>query len=1094
MEAALEGLVGASASTRANVSQNKEKRSKRVKWTDAEVAALREGVERYGEGRWAVILREYAARFDAVRISVDLKDKWRNLFKAHRTPVSLPPEPPAHVELPSTHDHAVKEDPPIVPAKPEQLLHVPESPAYVYHPTVHAASPNIVQATEGLPFAQETAAQEHVVVAPNTELPDASAGPEGVQVEPRAAEHDDDVIPDDALQDPAQPQVDPGVVAQDDVMQDVHSRPVEAESVPIHPMHHAEYEQQQLQHSDMASAQMDQPEQGSEMDPAQMEQPAVDSTHSTERVGVADHQLHQSDYGQQQLQQAQMPPEEMEQSETHSVQMQQAEVQQSEMHSVPMEQAEMHSVQMQPEMQQTELQQEEMHSVQMQHSDMQPAEMHSVQMQQSGMHSVPMEQAEIHSVHMQQSDLHSVEMQQSELQPSEMHSVHIQQAAMHSVEMQQPELHSVEIQHSEIHSVQMQQSEMEQRMSSTRMETDEAQSDLPLDLSSQDMEQEQLPEQQLEALGNHQELTPEDGAGQIEEPELGEEQDEAMNLEGQVEMEQEGVLQEEGGIAQHGDQVPEEGVQHLEHQDLNEHRGESIRMEEQVEMEQEAFQEEGEIARHDTLQPQQGGGHPEHQELDGQEVKSMMVEEQVTVAQGGELQEAVESAEHGGIEPQQTEERLEQQEQDGQDTESIPMEEEVEMEQDRELQDKMVEASALEPARDGEHLEQQAGIAADDLGELVEHHFAEHGNLQPEEMGSQQGLDEQGGEAIEIGQEQMEQAEGLGAREEGDIEQRDGESLDDVQHDMMEHGVELGDEPQLDEQNQSLERHDVGERDGREIDGGVSQDVEGDTDGVQQNEESLEEVHHSYSRNGDASEADGPQQVDEQVQQNGHYVGEQDGHQHEEEDGHQREEEDGQCVENGGHAADVQLFDEEEGQLTDAHAGDNLDEEGRHDATDGHGDDQVEEQSFDQVGDRQDEGDRDRRGTDEENGQVVEGQEELGGAGSVKDGKLLTQNGEMGNMHQVLQVSQLIGLEGTQKDRDSHVNGMVEKCNEVEQLGDNGEIVGEGEKDLENGAMGDELTRCSKRGREKLEVRKGEGCHLRNGVSDDRKRSKVGRD
>lgn len=67
---------------RANVSQNRSKRLRRVKWRKHEVEALKKGVERYGIGRWAVILREYAKDFDPVRISVDLKDKWRNIFKA----------------------------------------------------------------------------------------------------------------------------------------------------------------------------------------------------------------------------------------------------------------------------------------------------------------------------------------------------------------------------------------------------------------------------------------------------------------------------------------------------------------------------------------------------------------------------------------------------------------------------------------------------------------------------------------------------------------------------------------------------------------------------------------------------------------------------------------------------------------------------------------------------------------------------------------------------------------------------------------------------------------------------------------------------
>lgn len=75
------GVFAESASTRANVSQTKEKRAQRVKWRPEEIVALHKGVEKHGAGRWAVILREFAADFDPVRISVDLKDKWRNLAK-----------------------------------------------------------------------------------------------------------------------------------------------------------------------------------------------------------------------------------------------------------------------------------------------------------------------------------------------------------------------------------------------------------------------------------------------------------------------------------------------------------------------------------------------------------------------------------------------------------------------------------------------------------------------------------------------------------------------------------------------------------------------------------------------------------------------------------------------------------------------------------------------------------------------------------------------------------------------------------------------------------------------------------------------------
>jgi hypothetical protein len=46
------------------------------------IIALHRWVENHGDGRWAVIVLEFAEEFDPVRISVDLKDKWRNLAKA----------------------------------------------------------------------------------------------------------------------------------------------------------------------------------------------------------------------------------------------------------------------------------------------------------------------------------------------------------------------------------------------------------------------------------------------------------------------------------------------------------------------------------------------------------------------------------------------------------------------------------------------------------------------------------------------------------------------------------------------------------------------------------------------------------------------------------------------------------------------------------------------------------------------------------------------------------------------------------------------------------------------------------------------------
>lgn len=101
VDEALEDIVGASASTRANVSQTKVRRQKRIKWSDDEVLALRAGVRKYGEGRWAVILREFANNFHPVRISVDLKDKWRNMFKADRgLSISHPTSHPTSRENP----------------------------------------------------------------------------------------------------------------------------------------------------------------------------------------------------------------------------------------------------------------------------------------------------------------------------------------------------------------------------------------------------------------------------------------------------------------------------------------------------------------------------------------------------------------------------------------------------------------------------------------------------------------------------------------------------------------------------------------------------------------------------------------------------------------------------------------------------------------------------------------------------------------------------------------------------------------------------------------------------------------------------------
>jgi hypothetical protein len=59
--------------------KRRRRASKRVFWTDLEVGYLKDGVERYGHGEWAVILQNYD--FLETRTNVNLKDKWRNLVK-----------------------------------------------------------------------------------------------------------------------------------------------------------------------------------------------------------------------------------------------------------------------------------------------------------------------------------------------------------------------------------------------------------------------------------------------------------------------------------------------------------------------------------------------------------------------------------------------------------------------------------------------------------------------------------------------------------------------------------------------------------------------------------------------------------------------------------------------------------------------------------------------------------------------------------------------------------------------------------------------------------------------------------------------------
>jgi hypothetical protein len=59
--------------------KNGKRRANR-RWSDEEVAALKEGLIRFGAGSWARILKEYIHVLGN-RTQVDLKDKWRNLTR-----------------------------------------------------------------------------------------------------------------------------------------------------------------------------------------------------------------------------------------------------------------------------------------------------------------------------------------------------------------------------------------------------------------------------------------------------------------------------------------------------------------------------------------------------------------------------------------------------------------------------------------------------------------------------------------------------------------------------------------------------------------------------------------------------------------------------------------------------------------------------------------------------------------------------------------------------------------------------------------------------------------------------------------------------
>lgn len=52
---------------------------KRTPWSPRETRDLMKGVEKYGEGKWALILQDKSFNFHGIRTAVDLKDKYRNM-------------------------------------------------------------------------------------------------------------------------------------------------------------------------------------------------------------------------------------------------------------------------------------------------------------------------------------------------------------------------------------------------------------------------------------------------------------------------------------------------------------------------------------------------------------------------------------------------------------------------------------------------------------------------------------------------------------------------------------------------------------------------------------------------------------------------------------------------------------------------------------------------------------------------------------------------------------------------------------------------------------------------------------------------------
>lgn len=60
------------------------KRRRNRAWSDEETNALLHGVTEYGEGKWKLILTLFHDKFIR-RTEVDLKDKWRNLLRYHKS-------------------------------------------------------------------------------------------------------------------------------------------------------------------------------------------------------------------------------------------------------------------------------------------------------------------------------------------------------------------------------------------------------------------------------------------------------------------------------------------------------------------------------------------------------------------------------------------------------------------------------------------------------------------------------------------------------------------------------------------------------------------------------------------------------------------------------------------------------------------------------------------------------------------------------------------------------------------------------------------------------------------------------------------------